>query len=141
MCDYSLESISSRPAAVEDKLIVSSFRNSTTRGFAAQDTPGTAVCIMPGTELAFDNPIATDGFWALGIMSFWHGRYCTAIFRKVNMHSPTMHHDALELPSGQIVMLTRLKAGQTARVIQLPAQPAKPGVGEKVTTEAVRELT
>ena len=31
-----------------------------------------------------------------------------------------MHHDALELPNGQIVLLTRLIEGQLATVIQLP---------------------
>jgi hypothetical protein len=36
-----------------------------------------------------------------------------------------MHHDALELPNGQIVFLTRLCEGQTATVIQLPARNAQ----------------
>jgi hypothetical protein len=33
-----------------------------------------------------------------------------------------MHHDALELPDGRIVLLTRLVPGQYATVLQLPAQ-------------------
>ena len=32
-----------------------------------------------------------------------------------------MHHDALELPGGQVVLLTGLREGQMATVIQLPA--------------------
>jgi hypothetical protein len=32
-----------------------------------------------------------------------------------------MHHDALELPSGEIVLLTQLREDQFATVIQLPA--------------------
>jgi hypothetical protein len=32
-----------------------------------------------------------------------------------------MHHDALELPGGRIVLLTRLNEGQRATVLQLPA--------------------
>jgi hypothetical protein len=33
------------------------------------------------------------------------------------------HHDALELPDGKIVLLTRLIEGQQATVLQLPAEP------------------
>jgi hypothetical protein len=45
-----------------------------------------------------------------------------ARFRRVNLDCPTMHHDALELPSGEIVLLTRLTEGQFATVIQLPTK-------------------
>jgi hypothetical protein len=34
-----------------------------------------------------------------------------------------MHHDALELPDGQTVLLTFLCEGQEATVLQLPARP------------------
>ena len=44
-----------------------------------------------------------------------------ARFRQVNMTDPHAHHDALEFPDGQIVKVTRLVAGQTATVLQLPA--------------------
>jgi hypothetical protein len=33
------------------------------------------------------------------------------------------HQDALEFPDGQIVLLTYLRVGQRATVLQLPAQP------------------
>jgi hypothetical protein len=52
----------------------------------------------------------------------------TAIFRQVNLHDHHVHHDALEFPDGQIVLLTLLKAGQEATVLQLPAT----AVGSKV---------
>lgn len=45
----------------------------------------------------------------------------TAIFRQVNLANPRSHHDALEFPDGQIVLLTLLEAGQEATVLQLPA--------------------
>jgi hypothetical protein len=32
-----------------------------------------------------------------------------------------MHHDALEFPGGQVILLTRLCEGQRATVLQLPA--------------------
>ncbi len=44
-----------------------------------------------------------------------------ARFRQVNMDDPHLHHDALEFPGGQIVMVTRLTPGQRATVLQLPA--------------------
>jgi hypothetical protein len=31
------------------------------------------------------------------------------------------HHDALEFPDGEVVLLTRLPVGQEATVLQLPA--------------------
>src|ERR1700720_3232847 len=37
MCDYSLHAVESRPAQIADKLISTSFRHSSTSGFAAQD--------------------------------------------------------------------------------------------------------
>jgi hypothetical protein len=47
----------------------------------------------------------------------------TAIFRQVNKDQPRVHHDALEFPDGQTVLLTDLLEGQAATVLQLPAQP------------------
>jgi hypothetical protein len=47
----------------------------------------------------------------------------TAIFRQVNKDQPRVHHDALEFPDGQMVLLTELIEGQEATVLQLPAQP------------------
>ena len=44
-----------------------------------------------------------------------------ARFRQLNMDRPNVHHDALEFPDGQVVKLTRLRAGQHATVLQLPA--------------------
>ena len=57
MCDYSLHHVASRPAKVGDKLVSTQFDGSTTRGFAAVDDPSVAVCILPGTELVFDQEI------------------------------------------------------------------------------------
>ena len=52
--------------------------------------------------------------------------HTTAIFRQVNKDNPRTHHDALEFPDGQIVLLTDLFEYQEATVLQLPAQPATP---------------
>jgi hypothetical protein len=53
MCDYSLHAVQSRPAKAGDLLIMSTFANTFTRGFSAVAEPGIAVCLLPGTELAF----------------------------------------------------------------------------------------
>ena len=52
-----------------------------------------------------------------------HGtiKHKTAIFREINQSIPRAHHDALEFPDGQIVLLTLLEEGQQATVLQLPA--------------------
>ena len=115
MCDYSLMHVKSRPARVGDKLRTCNFGTGT-RGFAAPDDPTTAVCVPPGTELAFESEISVYG--AAGPT-----KYRTAIFRQVNRAQPHMHHDALELPDGQTLLLTFLCEGQQASVLQLPAKP------------------
>ena len=48
-------------------------------------------------------------------------KHKTAIFRQINQNNPMIHHDALEFPDGQIVLLTLLKKHQRATVLQLPA--------------------
>ena len=121
MCDYSLESQASRPAAAGDRLVTTSFPRSTTRGFCAAGERGVAVCLKPGTEMAFDAPVAFSGFFRFLLQAHHHD--CrTARFRHVNEDNPLLHHDALEFANGQIVLLTHLRKGQFATVIQLPAE-------------------
>jgi hypothetical protein len=118
MCDYSLEHLASRLAKVGDTLVTTKFRHSLTGGFCAVGEPNVAVCLQPGTELAFDSEIeAPAGFW---MRSKKLGANL-ARFRHVNEGCRTMHHDALELPGGCVVLVTRLTEGQRATVIQLPA--------------------
>ena len=64
MCDYSLEHVASRPAKVGDKLVTTKFSRSPTGGFCAIGEPNVAVCLQPGTELAFEREIETpSGLW------------------------------------------------------------------------------
>jgi hypothetical protein len=119
MCDYSLHHVQSRPAAVGDRLITSKFDNTPTGGFAALDNADVAVCLRPGTELAFDDDVACEP--ALGILPSRRIGQRLARFRQVNVDQPCVHHDALEFPDGKIVLLTRLCAGQRATVLQMPA--------------------
>ena len=122
MCDYSLHNVKSRPAKVGDKLTTRQF-DSLTIGFAAPEDANMAVCVLPGTELAFATNVSCHPHWVFG----WKTttvNHTTAIFRQINKDKPHTHHDALEFPDGQIVLLTHLFEGQEATVLQLPAQPA-----------------
>src|SRR3974377_2426602 len=105
MCDYSLHNVKTRPAKVGDKLTTGDFGTGT-HGFAASEDASVAVCLLPGTELCFADEVT---FWTKWYT--WHERvihHKTAIFRQINQHDPIIHHDALEFPDGQIVLLTLL---------------------------------
>lgn len=126
MCDYSLERQHSRPAAIGDRLVSTGFPDTPTRGFASPADINVAVCLRPGTELGFAAPIEVDGLWsgaagASGPQPPSAGR--VAIFRKINSSARAMHHDALELENGSVILLTQLRPGQQAVVLQLPAEP------------------
>ena len=121
MCDYSLHLVASRPAKVGDRLITTDFATSITRGFAAVGEPEVAVCLLPGTELAFEDDVQYDR--ALSLFGKAHVNHRVARFRQVNMNDPHAHHDALEFPDGRTVLLTLLCQGQAATVLQLPARP------------------
>jgi hypothetical protein len=121
MCDYSLHSVKSRPAKVSDKLTTHYFGTGT-RGFAASEDMNVAVCVLPGTELSFAEEIRC---LPTGLIA-WRDKvieHKTAIFRQINKDKVAAHHDALEFPNGQIVLLTSLIEGQQATVLQLPAAP------------------
>src|SRR5437588_11381701 len=82
MCDYSLHNVKSRPAKVGDKLTAHNF-NTGTRGFAAPEDARTAVCVLPGTELAFANQVRCEPSGLLG----WKPNtvnHTTAIFRQIS---------------------------------------------------------
>ncbi|MBI4276011.1 MAG: hypothetical protein HY659_15055 [Rhizobiales bacterium] len=121
MCDYSLHHVASRPAKVGDKLVSTKFENALTRGFAAVGEPNVAVCVLPGTELGFENAVEYEA--ALGFLGGRKIADKVARFRQVNLEQPAAHHDALEFPNGKIVLVTRLLEGQHATVLQLPASP------------------
>jgi hypothetical protein len=121
MCDFSLQSTQSRPARVGDRLTTYNFGTGT-RGFAASEDPTTAVCLLPGTELAFSKEVVvpTTGLFSSGELTIGQ---TLAIFRQINKDQLRAHHDALEFPDGRVVLLTMLCDGQEATVLQLPAQP------------------
>ncbi|WP_439499105.1 hypothetical protein [Bosea sp. (in: a-proteobacteria)] len=121
MCDYSLHNVMSTPAKVGDELTTTSFPNSSTRGFRTTAEPDVAVCVLPGTELAFEKDIECDRL--VGFLPHRKIAARVARFRQIDLDKPYAHHDALELPDGQVLLLTNLSMGQKATVLQLPADP------------------
>jgi hypothetical protein len=134
MCDYSLHGVASRPAKVGDKLVTTEFKSTLTRGFSAVGTPNVAVCLLPGTELAFDAEVQRQHLW-LQTLFFnqrkWNIGHRVGRFRQINLDNPATHHDAIEFPDGQTLLLTRLRPGQHATVLQLPAREHTSVAGQK----------
>jgi hypothetical protein len=122
MCDYSLHTIASRPAKTGDLLVTTSFSGSyDLRGFCAKNEPGVAVCLMPGTELAFRTIPARHRVLAplvwLGVSLRIDSKL--ARFRQVSFDDQV--HDALEFANGEVELVTGLRRGLEATVLQLPA--------------------
>src|ERR1700737_3802982 len=108
-----------------ETLVSTKFKSTTTRGFASPGNPHVAVCLRPGTELAFENDVQTGGFLfrkKIGDRLAW--------FRQIALDQPSRHHDALEFSNGAVVLVTDLSVGQRATVLQLPASP----MDEKIET-------
>jgi len=147
MCDYSLHHVASRPAKAKDKLITMELASA--RGFAAvgehgaklvihDGPPKVAVCLMPGTELAFDDDVRYDR--AFSLFGKARVKHKVARFRQIDMNDPHVQHDALEFPNGQVLKVKRLVAGQTATVLQLPVatqQPEPVQTGARSSTSRV----
>jgi hypothetical protein len=137
MCDYSLHAVASRPAKVGERLVSTTFPHTTTRGFASANDPSTAVCLLPGTELAFDKNVEFRGI-------FFRRRRTNcnlARLRVANMDQTHLHHDTLELSDGRTLLVTDLLPGQHVTVLQLPATPAdKPHHEQPVRAEETRVL-
>src|SRR5581483_8208317 len=105
MCDYSLHHVASRPAKVSDKLVTTKLAKSSARGFAAvgelgaklviHDTPPqVAVCLLPGTELAFDEEVQYDR--AFSLLGSARVNHKVARFRQIELSDAHVQHDALE---------------------------------------------
>ena len=137
MCDYSLHAVATRPAEVADTLVSTKFRSTTTRGFASPDHPQVAVCLRPGTEIAFENDVQTDGMMFRKNIGARLAR-----FRQIGLNRPAQHHDALEFSNGAIVLVTVLTAGQRATVLQLPASPIEewPEAGEPAALHETADI-
>jgi hypothetical protein len=116
MCDYSLHAVATRPAQVGETLITMTFRGTATRGFASANQPDVAVCMLPGTELAFADNVRYDSRW------IWTRQvdFRVGKFGAIDQHIRNRHHDTIEFPDGSHVLVTLLCEGQRATVLQLP---------------------
>ncbi|MGJ4893243.1 hypothetical protein ACQR1Y_34015 [Bradyrhizobium sp. HKCCYLRH3099] len=131
MCDYSLHAVASRPAKVGETLISTTFRGTATRGFALESEPTVAVCMLPGTELAFAEDVRYDSRW------LWTRtiRERVAKFNTIEKHIPDRHHDAIEFADGRHVLVTQLCEGQRVTVLQLPVSK-QPGERRDIAEDA-----
>jgi hypothetical protein len=120
MCDYSLHAVASRAAEAGDRLVSTSFNCTKTRGFAAESNLDVAVCLRPGTELAF-----ADNVRYQGVLFRRNVGDRMARFRQIDTEKFYQHHDALEFSNGMVVLVTDLVLGQRATVVQMPAAPVK----------------
>ena len=116
MCDYSLHAMATRPAEVGETLVTTTFPGTSTRGFASEREPAVAVCMLPGTELAFADDVKFDSRWIwTKSVGFRVGK-----FNEIDPHVRDRHHDAIEFPDGSCVLVTQLCEGQRVTVLQLP---------------------
>jgi hypothetical protein len=74
---------------------------------------------MPGTEVSFADEVrrAPRFPWSQRVICY------KTVSSEINLHNRATHHDALEFPNGEVVLLTLLEEGQQATVLQLPAAP------------------
>src|ERR1700733_2660251 len=124
MCDYGPHTVVFRPAKVGETLVTTSFHGTSTRGFAAKREPNVAVCLLPGTELAFERDVIYNRNW----LSTRSTGFSVARFYALESDASHQHHDALSFPDGKTVLLNLLLEGQHARVLQLPLIPREQSV-------------
>jgi hypothetical protein len=122
MCDYSLHNVApgkGRRQAGDYKVRLSHARFCCHRRTECGSVPSSRHRSGIESEVERDHPFGR----LLPNMQFGNLGDKVARFRQVNMDRPNTHHDALEFPNGQIVLVTRLCEGQRATVLQLPAPP------------------
>jgi len=137
MCDYSLHAVASRPAKVGETLVTMMFRGTATRGFASESDPTVAVCMLPGTELAFADDVRYDNRW------IWTRTINTRVgkFNQIDPDVPYRHHDAIEFADGRYVLVTQLREGQRVTVLQLPATASLAERKQSASTRPATEPT
>ena len=122
MCDYSLHVVATRPAEVGETLMTTTFQGTSTRGFASESEPAVAVCMLPGTELAFAEDVKYDNRWIwTKSIDFRVGK-----LGAIEPDAAQRHHDAIEFPDGSHVLVTQLCEGQRVTVLQLPVTQQVP---------------
>src|SRR5260370_23764292 len=94
-----------------ERLISTTSRGTSTRVFATESEPAVAVCMLPGTELAFAGDVKYNNGWIwTRATNFRVGK-----FGAIDPDVPHRHHDAIEFPDGSNVLVTQLSQGQRVR--------------------------
>ena len=140
MCDYSLHNVASRPAKVGDKLVTTQFYGTITRGFAANGEPGVAVCLVPGTEIAFEKEVKWRSSTFGLLVKRRHVDAKVARFRQINKDEPRVHHDALEFPTGETVLVANSKRGPTGNRSAASGAAQDAGRGRGSNASCLRRL-
>lgn len=121
MCDYSLQAFKSRSARVGDRLETKRFSSGSTGLIESGGCGDEAVCLLPGTEVEFAGPIALNAYFVPDGDGMVLPR--VARFRQINKDCAYAHHDAMEFPNGEQVLVHHMIEGQRLTVLQLPAVP------------------
>jgi hypothetical protein len=120
--------------SVAETLVSTQFSQGSTRGFASVDDKTVAVCLQPGTEIAFMDYVRIHGMLIHRTL-----RQTLARVRKVNIDELHQHHDALEFSDGTIVLMNDLVPGQQVVIVQLPADFNEHGHGSNEVERPVVE--
>jgi hypothetical protein len=146
MCDYSLHAAAQKPAEKGQKMKTArlTYTAGSSGGFFDADDPNVAICLQPGTEVAFDKPpLLRRGYFAfvpsMIRRQLGQGLPQVATFRKVDTANERAHHDALEFAGGRVVKIDELKAGLSAKVVSLPAIARDVPI-EQMVEEAVEKM-
>ena len=123
MCDYSLHHVANRPAKIEDKLVATKFNNSITRGFAAVGEPQVAVCLLPGTEIAFDENVRCEPSFGIGILSNKENRAAARAL-------PASQYGRLGRPS-RCARISRRAGGTSHALVRGPARDSTAIAGRR----------
>ena len=97
-----------------------------------------AVCLLPGTELVFESEVKSEPRFPLFRRRSIKQK--VARLRQIDLDQPHKHHDALEFPDGQIVLVTNLIEGQRATVLQLPVTESLVETSEDEAQEIASSL-
>jgi hypothetical protein len=128
MCDYSLMHVKSRAAEKNDELVTHDFGGGSVGFKSVSDkeinSMATAVCLLPGTQLQIEDPMECRS-WARGstdkVEVFEQTKHAGGVATFSKRNDMAQYHDALEFADGTFLPVSKLFAGQRARVLQLPA--------------------
>ena len=139
MCDYSLHHVATRPAKVEDKLVSTKFGNSITRGFAEVGEPNVAVCLLPGTEIAFERNVECEPM--LGILPTRKIGQSVARFRQINLTSRASTTMRWNSPTGRSCCSRACAKASARRSCNCPSLARPAGAAEPASAQTASEDT